>query len=153
MIPGARTPQSGIVVIPDGRRTIVHHPGTVLFFGADSDFDPEWVHVDHVAFGKVSGRLSVDAGNPIDHLDLTGVALYAPTDEQRWKVYIVDEAHMLTREAWNALLKVLEEPPPRVIFVFATTEPQKIQQAAPTLERRLPASAKPPPANRAAESP
>ncbi|MDX1568263.1 MAG: hypothetical protein R3223_10720, partial [Longimicrobiales bacterium] len=47
-----------------------------------------------------------------------------------------DEAHMLTREAWNALLKILEEPPPRVIFVFATTEPQKIQQsAAPILSR------------------
>ena len=48
----------------------------------------------------------------------------------RYKVYIVDEAHMLTREAWNALLKILEEPPPRVVFVFATTEPQKIAQAA-----------------------
>src|SRR5580704_8818540 len=43
---------------------------------------------------------------------------------------------MLTREAWNALLKVLEEPPPRVVFVFATTEPQKIAQAAaPALSR------------------
>src|SRR5437016_7296615 len=51
-------------------------------------------------------------------------------------VYIVDEAHMLTREAWNALLKILEEPPPRVVFVFATTEPQKIaQSAAPILSR------------------
>ncbi|MGI8843150.1 MAG: hypothetical protein ACR2HZ_05600, partial [Gemmatimonadaceae bacterium] len=53
-----------------------------------------------------------------------------------YKVYIVDEAHMLTREAWNALLKILEEPPPRVVFVFATTEPQKIAQtAAPVLSR------------------
>jgi DNA polymerase III subunit gamma/tau len=43
---------------------------------------------------------------------------------------------MLTREAWNALLKILEEPPPRVIFVFATTEPQKIQQAAPPILSR-----------------
>ncbi len=43
---------------------------------------------------------------------------------------------MLTREAWNALLKILEEPPPRVVFVFATTEPQKIaQSAAPVLSR------------------
>ena len=43
---------------------------------------------------------------------------------------------MLTREAWNALLKILEEPPPRVVFVFATTEPQKIAQtAAPVLSR------------------
>lgn len=63
-------------------------------------------------------------------------AMYAPSGEDRYKVYIVDEAHMLTREAWNALLKILEEPPPRVVFVFATTEPQKIQQAAsPVLSR------------------
>jgi DNA polymerase-3 subunit gamma/tau len=63
-------------------------------------------------------------------------AMYAPSQEGRYKIYIVDEAHMLTREAWNALLKILEEPPPRVIFVFATTEPQKIQQtAAPILSR------------------
>ncbi|HET9726553.1 MAG TPA: hypothetical protein VFP28_06520, partial [Gemmatimonadales bacterium] len=53
------------------------------------------------------------------------------------KVYIVDEAHMLTREAWNALLKVLEEPPPRVVFVFATTEPQKIAAAAAPVLSRL----------------
>jgi DNA polymerase-3 subunit gamma/tau len=51
-------------------------------------------------------------------------------------VYIVDEAHMLTREAWNALLKILEEPPPGVVFVFATTEPAKIfNTAAPVLSR------------------
>ena len=71
-----------------------------------------------------------------DARDLRERAMYAPTDDKRFKVYIIDEAHMLTREAWNALLKVLEEPPPRVIFVFATTEPQKIQQAAaPILSR------------------
>src|SRR3989442_5727502 len=62
--------------------------------------------------------------------------MYAASTETRSKVYIVDEAHMLTREAWNALLKILEEPPPRVVFVFATTEPQKIaQSAAPILSR------------------
>lgn len=71
-----------------------------------------------------------------DARDLRERAMYAPTDEKRFKVYIIDEAHMLTREAWNALLKILEEPPPRVIFVFATTEPQKIQQSAsPILSR------------------
>jgi len=71
-----------------------------------------------------------------DARDLRERAMYAPSEEGRYKVYIVDEAHMLTREAWNALLKILEEPPPRVIFVFATTEPQKIQQsAAPILSR------------------
>jgi DNA polymerase-3 subunit gamma/tau len=62
--------------------------------------------------------------------------MYAPSGADHYKVYIVDEAHMLTREAWNALLKILEEPPPRVVFVFATTEPQKIaQSAAPVLSR------------------
>lgn len=71
-----------------------------------------------------------------DARDLRERAMYAPTEQDRWKVYIVDEAHMLTREAWNALLKILEEPPPRVIFVFATTEPQKIQQAAPPILSR-----------------
>jgi DNA polymerase III subunit gamma/tau len=71
-----------------------------------------------------------------DARDLRERAMYAPSGEGRHKVYIVDEAHMLTREAWNALLKILEEPPPRVVFVFATTEPQKIQQsAAPILSR------------------
>ena len=71
-----------------------------------------------------------------DARELRERAMYAPTGDDRYKVYIVDEAHMLTREAWNALLKVLEEPPPRVVFVFATTEPHKIQQsAAPVLSR------------------
>ncbi len=71
-----------------------------------------------------------------DARDLRERAMYAPSGDDRFKVYIVDEAHMLTREAWNALLKILEEPPPRVIFVFATTEPQKIAQtAAPVLSR------------------
>src|ERR671924_2081523 len=71
-----------------------------------------------------------------DARELRERAMYAPTAEGRFKVYIVDEAHMLTREAWNALLKILEEPPSRVVFVFATTEPQKIAQfAAPVLSR------------------
>ena len=72
-----------------------------------------------------------------DARDLRERAMYAPSGDGRYKVYIVDEAHMLTREAWNALLKVLEEPPPRVVFVFATTEPQKIAQAAAPVLSRL----------------
>ncbi len=91
-----------------------------------------------------SGRTSLDVVE-IDAASNRGVddarelrerAMYAPSDEARHKVYIVDEAHMLTRDAWNALLKILEEPPPRVIFVFATTEPHKIRQSAsPVLSR------------------
>lgn len=71
-----------------------------------------------------------------DARDLRERAMYAASADNRHKVYIVDEAHMLTREAWNALLKVLEEPPAGVVFVFATTDPQKIAQAAaPVLSR------------------
>jgi DNA polymerase-3 subunit gamma/tau len=72
-----------------------------------------------------------------DARELRERAMYAPTAERRYKVYIVDEAHMLTREAWNALLKILEEPPPRVVFVFATTDPQRIVQAASPVMSRL----------------
>ena len=71
-----------------------------------------------------------------DARDLRERAMYAASREGHFKVYIIDEAHMLTREAWNALLKILEEPPPGVIFVFATTEPQKIAAtAAPVMSR------------------
>jgi DNA polymerase III subunit gamma/tau len=71
-----------------------------------------------------------------DARDLRERAMYAASQAGHHKVYIVDEAHMLTREAWNALLKILEEPPPGVVFVFATTEPQKIAAtAAPVLSR------------------
>lgn len=86
--------------------------------------------LDVIEIDAASNRGVDDARN------LRERAMYAPSEEGRFKVYIVDEAHMLTKEAWNALLKILEEPPPRVIFVFATTEPQKIQQiAAPILSR------------------
>lgn len=71
-----------------------------------------------------------------DARELRERAMYASSGPDRFKVYIIDEAHMLTREAWNALLKILEEPPPRVVFVFATTDPQRIANtAAPVLSR------------------
>ncbi len=86
--------------------------------------------LDVIEIDAASNRGVDDARN------LRERAMYAPSEEGRFKIYIVDEAHMLTREAWNALLKILEEPPPRVIFCFATTEPLKIQQAAaPILSR------------------
>jgi DNA polymerase-3 subunit gamma/tau len=50
---------------------------------------------------------------------------FAPV-QARWKVYVVDECHMLSTAAFNALLKTLEEPPPRVVFVLATTDPQRV---------------------------
>ncbi len=71
-----------------------------------------------------------------DARELRERAMYAASSPDRYKVYIVDEAHMLTREAWNALLKILEEPPSGVVFVFATTEPNKIANtAAPVMSR------------------
>ena len=89
-----------------------------------------------------SGSASLDVveidaasnGGVSDARDLRERAMYAPSGDDRYKVYIIDEAHMLSRDAWNALLKVLEEPPPRVVFVFATTEAQKV---LPTVISRL----------------
>ena len=72
-----------------------------------------------------------------DARELRERAMYAASGPDRYKVYIIDEAHMLTREAWNALLKILEEPPPRVVFVFATTEPQKIINSSSAVLSRL----------------
>jgi DNA polymerase-3 subunit gamma/tau len=60
-----------------------------------------------------------------DIRELRETSRYQPSRD-RFRVFIIDEVHMLTREAFNALLKILEEPPPHVVFVFATTEYQKV---------------------------
>jgi DNA polymerase III subunit gamma/tau len=75
--------------------------------------------VDVIEMDAASNR-SVD-----DVRDLRERVAYAPVGGH-WKVYILDEAHMLTKEAWNAFLKTLEEPPPNTVFVLATTESHKV---------------------------
>jgi DNA polymerase-3 subunit gamma/tau len=81
----------------------------------------------------------VTHGNSMDVIEIDGASnrgideirelkenvRYTPA-KSRYKIYIIDEVHMLTKEAFNALLKTLEEPPPHIIFIFATTEPHKI---------------------------
>ena len=81
----------------------------------------------------------ITAGNSLDVLEIDGASnngveqvrelrdnvRYAPS-KGHFKIYIIDEVHMLTSAAFNALLKTLEEPPPHVKFIFATTEPQKV---------------------------
>ena len=62
-----------------------------------------------------------------DARDLRERAYYSPARD-RFKVYIIDEAHMVTSHAFNALLKVVEEPPDHIVFIFATTEPEKVLQ-------------------------
>ena len=82
---------------------------------------------------------SVSAGSDMDVIEIDGASNRGIEDirslranvnvksmRSRYKIYIIDEVHMLTREAFNALLKTLEEPPPNVKFVFCTTEPQKV---------------------------
>ncbi len=89
--------------------------------------------------GECAVCQAVDAGRFVDLLEIdaasnTGVddvrevienAQYAPT-RGRYKVYLIDEVHMLSRNAFNALLKTLEEPPPHAMFLLATTDPQKL---------------------------
>ncbi len=72
--------------------------------------------------------IEIDAashGGVDDARDLRERAFYAPASS-RYKIYIIDEAHMVSREGFNALLKLVEEPPEHVMFVFATTEPDKV---------------------------
>ncbi|GGO25427.1 hypothetical protein GCM10010116_51050 [Microbispora rosea subsp. aerata] len=72
--------------------------------------------------------IEIDAashGGVDDARDLRERAFFAPVSA-RYKIYIIDEAHMVTREGFNALLKLVEEPPPHLKFVFATTEPEKV---------------------------
>ncbi len=78
--------------------------------------------------GRALDVIEIDAASNrgIDDIrDLREKVSYAP-NQARYKVYIIDEVHMLTKDASNALLKTLEEPPPYVIFVLATTEPHKV---------------------------
>ncbi|MDX6633769.1 MAG: polymerase subunit gamma/tau [Solirubrobacterales bacterium] len=81
-----------------------------------------------IAAGTSLDVIEMDAASnrSVDDIrDLRERVGYAPT-AGRWKVYILDEAHMLTKEAWNAFLKTLEEPPPNTAFVLATTEAHKV---------------------------
>ena len=71
-------------------------------------------------------EMDAASNNSVDDIrDLREKVAYAPVCGKH-KVYILDEAHMLSQQAWNAFLKTLEEPPPRTIFVLATTEAQKV---------------------------
>ena len=89
---------------------------------------------------ECSACREIAAGNCLDVLELDGAShnkvedirdicdnvQYAPTHGRRHKIYIIDEVHMLSTAAWNALLKTLEEPPAHVKFLFATTEPHRV---------------------------
>jgi DNA polymerase-3 subunit gamma/tau len=78
--------------------------------------------------GMVSDIVEIDAAsdNGVDEIrEIRDKVKYLPS-EGKYKVYIIDEVHMLSTGAFNALLKTLEEPPMHVIFILATTEPQKI---------------------------
>jgi DNA polymerase-3 subunit gamma/tau len=83
----------------------------------------------NIAAGEDMDVLEIDAASNrgIDEIrELRQTVRSRTSHRSRYKIYIVDEVHMLTREAFNALLKTLEEPPPHVKFIFATTEVQKI---------------------------
>ncbi len=81
-----------------------------------------------ISNGRSIDVLEIDGASNrgIDEVrDLRESVRYTPT-KAKYKVYIIDEVHMLTKEAFNALLKTLEEPPPHILFIFATTEPHRV---------------------------
>jgi DNA polymerase-3 subunit gamma/tau len=108
---------------------------------APQDGEPcnECVACREVLGGSAVDVLEIDAASNrgIDEMrDLRDKVKYLPASLRR-KVYIIDEAHMLTTEAWNAFLKTLEEPPPHVLFVLATTEPHKVPETVRSRVQRF----------------
>ncbi len=96
--------------------------------GPKADFDPNDPACKSIADGTHLDVIEIDgaSNNGVDQVrDLRDTVQYAPA-QGKFKVYIIDEVHMLSAAAFNALLKTLEEPPPHVKFVFATTDPQKV---------------------------
>ncbi len=96
--------------------------------GPSPDYKDDDSRCIEITEGRSLDVLEIDGASNrgIDEIrELRDTARYAPTS-CRFKIYIIDEVHMLTKEAFNALLKTLEEPPEHVKFMFATTEPEKI---------------------------
>src|ERR671917_542304 len=96
--------------------------------GPKADFDPEDPACRAILAGTSLDVVEMDAAshNSVDDIrELRENVALAPMEGGR-RVYILDEAHMLTTQAWNAFLKTLEEPPPNTIFVLATTEAAKV---------------------------
>jgi DNA polymerase III subunit gamma/tau len=96
--------------------------------GPRIDFSDDDIRVKEITEGRALDVLEIDGASNrgIDEVrELRETVKYAPA-AARFKIYIIDEVHMLTKEAFNALLKTLEEPPAHVKFLFATTEPEKV---------------------------
>ncbi len=96
--------------------------------GPKADFDPADPAVRAIADGTSMDVIEIDgaSNNSVDQIrDLRDDVRYAPA-QGKYKIYIIDEVHMLSNQAFNALLKTLEEPPAHVKFVFATTDVQKV---------------------------
>jgi DNA polymerase-3 subunit gamma/tau len=96
--------------------------------GPNADFDPKDPAVISISEGSHLDVIEIDgaSNNSVDQVrDLRETSRYVPA-QGKYKIYIIDEVHMLSAAAFNALLKTLEEPPPHVKFVFATTEVQKV---------------------------
>ena len=92
--------------------------------------------VDGESLTQTLNIVEIDAAshNKVDDIHQLRESVRVPPQNGRYKVFIIDEVHMLSKAAFNALLKTLEEPPPHAIFIFATTEPHKV---LPTILSRV----------------
>lgn len=109
-----------------GKTTTARVLAAALNGHVDGDVDPDSEVAQAVLAGRSTDVIELDAASNggVDSVrEIRDLVAYAPIG---WRVVILDEAHSMTREAFNALLKTLEEPPPRTVFVLVTTEPQRI---------------------------
>ncbi len=96
--------------------------------GPNAEGCEEWAGSEEIARGTALDVIEIDGASNTSVNDVREIkdeVLFAP-NSSRYKIYIIDEVHMLSNSAFNALLKTIEEPPPYIIFIFATTEIHKV---------------------------
>jgi len=96
--------------------------------GLDKDFDLAWEGAEEIARGRSIDVIEIDGASNTSVNDVRAIKdeVLFPPQASRYKIYIIDEVHMLSNSAFNALLKTIEEPPPYIVFIFATTELHKV---------------------------
>ena len=115
-----------------GKTTVARVLAKVLNCKDSQDNNPcnACSHCGEITDGRSMDVLELDGASNrgIDEIRELRESVKYPPNSGKYRVYIIDEVHMLTKEAFNALLKTLEEPPPHVVFILATTDPHKVPQ-------------------------
>ena len=126
---GSIVGQESIMLILKKQLSSNSFKNTYIFSGASGSCKTTTARIFANEINNHCGQpIEIDAAsnNGVDNVRLISDGAKERSLDSEYKIYIIDEAHMLTNQAWNALLKIIEEPPKYTIFIFCTTDPQKI---------------------------